>query len=806
MAIVAGATIAGVVAGVGAGITAGTIATGVIVGAVQFGVTLISSLLARRNPPRQSTPEDFANPVTVKSSISPVKIIYGEAIVGGTLVYSNVSGDDNKYLHLVIALAGHEVAEIGDVYINDLLSTDESIRTFVRAKKYLGEKYQLVDTDLASDFPQWTENHRLQGVAYIYLRIEQDYSTWNGIPNVKAVVKGRKVVNQSKPNYTKTNTLVCNGDTSFSFERQTQTFGGLFGVNFKCVLSSLVFDTGFRFYAVGDESKPENGAIYYDLATQQLRFLSFTGDEFALFAPLPEEGSQIHINVVIGFQTIALGLNEYSTIYNTGLQSDKIARMVDIVNTGVSFQLEKLFIATASSNFEYLSILEHDQTITGGILENNASRGNSSVGNITVSGDVTTQLIETGDPERWFRCWTKNPALNIQDYLTNSWFGLGVSWDQIDVAGFALAWQICGQSVPSNFNPCPRPLFTLDGVVDTSRTLGDNINNMLTSCGGVITWADGRYNLIVSAPASTVSTITSDDISSVVSFQISKDKSQVLNSVKAVYLSRERLWLASETPIYTDEQAVIDDGGEILTELNLPYTDNVHSARRLSQIYLNLSRLESTLTLRTKWNHTTLRAMDVVVVDNPETGINSEKFRVASWNHIPATLDDAGGIQLQLTQYDDDAYTFEETEDEIIIIPKIITPVFELSPPENFTARSDSTTATSIFGAVVNLNWSAVQSSVCIGYTIKATIHGGDSYEYEIGGPNTTLQVDPRPNAGDVVTYSIRSRGTNGIVSVWVTITHTVSDGDAVPLPPTEYRVLNSAEYEQYIGGASNVG
>ena len=52
-------------------------------------------------------------------SASDAAIIYGQVKVGGVIVYDESTGTDNKFLHRVIALAGHEVHEVSTVYLDD---------------------------------------------------------------------------------------------------------------------------------------------------------------------------------------------------------------------------------------------------------------------------------------------------------------------------------------------------------------------------------------------------------------------------------------------------------------------------------------------------------------------------------------------------------------------------------------------------------------------------------------------------------------------------------------------------------------
>ncbi len=113
----------------------------------------------------------------------------------------------NLFLHMVIPLAGHEVEEIGDIYLNDKVVVFDaagfattapyygiSNRSYVRVRKHLGAEDQEADDLLVAEVPGWSAAHRLQGIAYLYVRFEYHPDVFPlGIPNVAAVVKGKKI-------------------------------------------------------------------------------------------------------------------------------------------------------------------------------------------------------------------------------------------------------------------------------------------------------------------------------------------------------------------------------------------------------------------------------------------------------------------------------------------------------------------------------------------------------------------------------------------------------------------------------------
>ena len=59
----------------------------------------------------------------IREPAAPHQYVYGEVRKGGVITYIESTGNNNKFLHQIIVLAGHEVEEIGDIYINDEVVT-----------------------------------------------------------------------------------------------------------------------------------------------------------------------------------------------------------------------------------------------------------------------------------------------------------------------------------------------------------------------------------------------------------------------------------------------------------------------------------------------------------------------------------------------------------------------------------------------------------------------------------------------------------------------------------------------------------
>ena len=84
--------------------------------ALGAGLSLVSRALMPK--PNIST-QMGGTSVTTREAAASRKIVYGRARIGGNIVYLQSTGNDNKYLYLVVAVAGHEIDGFESVWFND---------------------------------------------------------------------------------------------------------------------------------------------------------------------------------------------------------------------------------------------------------------------------------------------------------------------------------------------------------------------------------------------------------------------------------------------------------------------------------------------------------------------------------------------------------------------------------------------------------------------------------------------------------------------------------------------------------------
>ena len=165
---------------------------------------------------------DASRQTTVKTTIAPQKIIYGEALVSGPISYIALSGASNADLYQTIVLAGHEVNAITDIHFDDEIITNAQIaaglnngsntagdvtggtfgpidsNTICVINKHLGAASQASDPMLTNKFALYTSAHRGEGIAYLAMKWtldEDSASVWEKYSpaNVKALLQGKKI-------------------------------------------------------------------------------------------------------------------------------------------------------------------------------------------------------------------------------------------------------------------------------------------------------------------------------------------------------------------------------------------------------------------------------------------------------------------------------------------------------------------------------------------------------------------------------------------------------------------------------------
>lgn len=122
----------------------------------------------------------------------PLPLIYGRTRVGINRVYAGLSGDDNKYLHIIGNICEGPILGfvqrdgVDQLFLGDKLWNEYG--GLVYYELFTGTPDQEACATLHAAIPEWNEPKRY--TAYIYVRLEYDQDTFSGIPDITLEIDG----------------------------------------------------------------------------------------------------------------------------------------------------------------------------------------------------------------------------------------------------------------------------------------------------------------------------------------------------------------------------------------------------------------------------------------------------------------------------------------------------------------------------------------------------------------------------------------------------------------------------------------
>ena len=146
---------------------------------------------------------------SIRQANAPRRTVYGEQLVGGTLMYAESFGSANQFLSLVAAFASHEIEAFDEYWFGDQLLTlsGNDVQgaylnplspgaTLAQIFAYMGTDGQAADATLVAESNGlWTAQHRLSGIAYTHTRLAYLQSAFADfrIEGLRVRMRGKKL-------------------------------------------------------------------------------------------------------------------------------------------------------------------------------------------------------------------------------------------------------------------------------------------------------------------------------------------------------------------------------------------------------------------------------------------------------------------------------------------------------------------------------------------------------------------------------------------------------------------------------------
>lgn len=401
------------------------------------------------------------------------------------------------------------------------------------------------------------------------------------------------------------------------------------------------------------------------------------------------------------------------------------------------------------------------------------------------------------DPRTDTTAWSDNPALCIRDYLTDTRYGKGLPLSAIDDVAIAAAANACDESVTLYDGGGSGKLFTCNVVLDTSKTLFDNLNTLLLGCRGFLPYSQGQYRLKIDGSRTSEFTFTNDTIIGGIQIK-GESKDEKFNRVTVKFPNPDANW-QPDTAIWppagsTEETTYLaEDGGVLLhEEIELDTITNYYQARDLARVILLRSRNAITCALKTTSEALQLEVADVVSITHSTPGWVSKPFQV-----IGMQLNDDGTVDLALLEYDSTIYTWEEGTEQTAYPDTNLPDPFTVAAVSNITITE--TTTLSSDGTVIPtglIEWDASYDNLVNQYEIQYKLSSQADTEFKSILTSVPKYEFYNAEVGTSVTIRIRAINSLNVKSAFTTATFTINGDQDAPDAPTS---LSSS------AGASNI-
>ncbi len=265
------------------------------------------------------------------------------------------------------------------------------------------------------------------------------------------------------------------------------------------------------------------------------------------------------------------------------------------------------------------------------------------------------------DPRDDSTAFSSNPALCIRDYISDTVYGLKANAAEINDTtaggGFASAANTCDVDVTLADNSTTTDQYICGGFLSMSTSGEEALNVLLSSCGGNITYTNGKFNLFVGAAQTPSLTITDADLLEPVAIQTKPPSGSMFNSTKAVFVDSTSAYKATDTPVFENSTLLTADtpSGEAeanykkMMELKLPFTTTQEAAQRIARIALLLSRNTVSLSVVVGLNFLKAQPHDWIYITNSRLGWDQKIFEILTLELTQVGGDEAPIMAVRLS-------------------------------------------------------------------------------------------------------------------------------------------------------------
>ena len=263
--------------------------------------------------------------------------------------------------------------------------------------------------------------------------------------------------------------------------------------------------------------------------------------------------------------------------------------------------------------------------------------------------------------------WSDNPALCWADYLIDPVVGMGlpphrIDWDAVVTAAHRCdtevttrtAWDSHTLDGESTFHPAiTEKRYTCNGVLYTRDSHRDNIQALLATMNGAISYTKGKFVVRAYSYQAPVVSISEDDLVGPVEVHANDDQFRAFNAVRGTFIDPDSGYKKMPYP-RVESRALItdrDNGQTLYRDLDLPLTNSSTMAQRLAYQQLQQASLDLIATLPLTYKGLKLSVGDRITVTFPRFAWRDKIMQVIRWRFDPLQ-----GVLITVREDDPGAY------------------------------------------------------------------------------------------------------------------------------------------------------
>ena len=385
-----------------------------------------------------------------------------------------------------------------------------------------------------------------------------------------------------------------------------------------------------------------------------------------------------------------------------------------------------------------------------------------------------------------------NPAWCILDYLTDTRYGKGLATSEIDLQSFYDASLVCETQVEPYSGGSNINIFDCNTAVDTSRTIIDNLREMIKGCRGYIPFSQGKYSLIIETTGTATVSLTEDDIIGGYTLAIPQ-KNERYNRVICSFINPDRNYQVDEVqfpPINdsllpsADQHATMKtaDGGFLLEgRFQFPTITSQYQAEEMAEVILRRSREALGLSLNVAFKGYELNIGDIVNITHSSLGFSAKPFRV-----LGITFNNDYTVGLSLVEHQDSHYTWA-TKTQATTIPTTTLPnPFTVQPPASVTLGDTLIEYNQTPLIALDVTIGASPDSFVNYYQVEYKLSTDSDYIIYAQGSGLNHRV---LNVKEQGVYDVRVKAVSNfnVSSSYVTAQHTVVGSTEPPSDVTDF-------------------